>query len=184
MSSRHAPAGTGEYACARPHYPTALFAWLSAQCEHRSLAWDAGCGNGQAVLVLREKGGERRLPVPVGPTEAAALDRRLHGDKRRVSEPPRRDDLWTYVRDDRAAGSDQAPAVWFAYSRYRRGEHPARHLKDFTGILQADGYAGFDRLYASGEIFEAACWAHVRRKFFDLHALQASPTGLGHTCIA
>ncbi len=51
--------------------------------------------------------------------------------------------LWTYVRDDRAAGSTAAPAVWFAYSPDRKGEHPQGHLSAFTGILQADGYAGY-----------------------------------------
>src|SRR5471032_1441878 len=55
--------------------------------------------------------------------------------------------LWTYVRDDRPAGVETPPAVWFAYSPDRKGEHPRRHLRDFKGILQADGYAGFDRLY-------------------------------------
>src|SRR5271166_5549564 len=55
--------------------------------------------------------------------------------------------LWTYVRDDRPAGSEAPPAVWFAYSPDRKGEHPRRHLQHFQGILQADGYAGFDRLY-------------------------------------
>jgi transposase len=68
--------------------------------------------------------------------------------------------LWTYVRDDRASGSDAAAAVWFAYSPDRRGEHPAEHLRNFTGILQADGYAGFNKLYEKGLIVEAACWAH------------------------
>jgi transposase len=83
--------------------------------------------------------------------------------------------LWTYVRDDRPAGSEAAPAVWFAYSPDRKGEHPLAHLKSYRGILQADGYAGFNRLYDSGGIIEAACWAHVRRKFFDLHQAHASP---------
>jgi transposase len=83
--------------------------------------------------------------------------------------------LWTYVRDDRPAGDLAAPAVWFAYSPDRKGEHPHRHLKAFCGTLQADGYAGFNRLYDDGRIREAACWAHVRRKFFDLHQAQASP---------
>jgi transposase len=83
--------------------------------------------------------------------------------------------LWTYVRDDRSAGSVAAPAVWFAYSPDRKGEHPASHLKNYHGILQADGYAGFNRLYETGAIIEAACWAHVRRKFFDLHQGHASP---------
>jgi transposase len=84
--------------------------------------------------------------------------------------------LWTYVRDDRPAGDMTAPAVWFAYSPDRRGEHPHRHLANFQGTLQADAYAGFNRLYDSGRIHEAACWAHVRRKFFDLHEAHASPT--------
>ena len=87
--------------------------------------------------------------------------------------------LWTYVRDDRAAADDSPPAVWFAYSPDRKGEHPRRHLQHFRGILQADGYAGFDRLYNDTDpnhpIKEAACWAHVRRKFFDIHAATDSP---------
>jgi transposase len=83
--------------------------------------------------------------------------------------------LWTYVRDDRPAGSHAAPAVWFAYSPDRKGEHPASHLKDFRGTLQADGYAGFNRLYEQGGIVEAACWAHVRRKFHDLYQAHRSP---------
>ena len=83
--------------------------------------------------------------------------------------------LWTYVRDDRGAGDRTSPAVWFAYSPDRRGEHPHRHLADFKGTLQADAYAGFNRLYDSGRILEAACWAHVRRKFFDLQEAYASP---------
>jgi transposase len=83
--------------------------------------------------------------------------------------------LWTYVRDDRPAGSQAVPAVWFAYSPDRKGEHPAGHLKNFRGTLQADGYAGFNRLYEQGDIVEAACWAHVRRKFHDLHQAHRSP---------
>ena len=83
--------------------------------------------------------------------------------------------LWTYVRDDRPAGDERAPAVWFAYSPDRKGEHPERHLGEFRGTLQADAYAGFNRLYENGRIQEAACWAHVRRKFFDLQQAHASP---------
>jgi transposase len=86
--------------------------------------------------------------------------------------------LWTYVRDDRPAGSDIPPAVFFRYTPDRKGEHPREHLRNFRGTLQADGYAGFHHLYDSGKIFEAACWAHVRRKFFDIHAATASPIGL------
>jgi transposase len=83
--------------------------------------------------------------------------------------------LWTYVRDDRPAGSSEAPAVWFAYSSDRKGEHPQRHLREFSGILQADAYAGFNPLYESGRIQEAGCMAHVRRKFYDLVEAHRSP---------
>jgi transposase len=83
--------------------------------------------------------------------------------------------LWTYVRDDRPAGSAEAPAVWFAYSPDRKSEHPAKHLANFKGTLQADAFAGFNRLYEKGVITEAACWAHVRRKFHDLYEAHASP---------
>jgi transposase len=83
--------------------------------------------------------------------------------------------LWTYVRDDRPAGDTAAPAVWFAYSPDRKGEHPDQHLRKFHGTLQADAYAGFHQLYENGRIQEAACWAHVRRKFYDLQQAHASP---------
>ncbi|HCB2860388.1 IS66 family transposase [Klebsiella aerogenes] len=77
--------------------------------------------------------------------------------------------LWTYVRDDRNAGSALAPAVWFAYSPDRKGIHPQTHLAGFSGVLQADAYAGFNELYRGGRITEAACWAHARRKIHDVH---------------
>lgn len=77
--------------------------------------------------------------------------------------------LWTYVRDDRNAGSELAPAVWFAYSPDRKGIHPQTHLAWFSGVLQADAYAGFNEVYRDGRITEAACWAHARRKIHDVH---------------
>ena len=78
--------------------------------------------------------------------------------------------LWAYVRDERPHGSATPPAVLYRYSPDRKGEHPRAHLAGFTGVLQADGYAGFDGLYQGGRIVEAACWAHARRKFFDIHS--------------
>jgi hypothetical protein len=75
--------------------------------------------------------------------------------------------LWTYVRDDRPAGDTTPAAVWFAYTPDRKGEHPQAHLSKFTGTLQADGYAGFEQIYEAGRIQEAACWAHVRRRFYS-----------------
>ena len=90
--------------------------------------------------------------------------------------------LWTYVRDDRASASTDPAAVWFAYSPDRKGVHPRTHLKDFNGVLQADGYAGFDRLFNEADpqhpIKEAACWAHARRKFYDIHQATQSPLAL------
>ena len=73
--------------------------------------------------------------------------------------------LWTYVRDSRPSADPTPPAVWFAYSPDRRGEHPQGHLKLYRGALQADAYAGFHPLYEDGSILEVACWAHARRKF-------------------
>jgi len=83
--------------------------------------------------------------------------------------------LWAYVRDDRPWQSQVPPAVFYRYSPDRKGIHPQRHLAHFRGILQADSYAGFDALYASGVIREVACWAHVRRKFFDIHKNSGAP---------
>ena len=83
--------------------------------------------------------------------------------------------LWAYLRDERPYAGTATPAVLYRYSPDRRAEHPRRHLAGFAGVLHADGYAGFDGLYDSGRVVEAACWAHVRRKFFDLHATGKAP---------
>ena len=77
--------------------------------------------------------------------------------------------LWVYVRDDRPAGSKDAPAAWYQYSPDRKGEHPQKHLKKYRGILQADAYGGWIKLYDSGNVTEAACWAHARRPWWDLY---------------
>ena len=87
--------------------------------------------------------------------------------------------LWTYVRDDRPFAGREPPAAVFSYSRDRGGEHPERHLGSYAGLMQADAYAGFNRLYEAnrkpGPIAEAACWAHARRKFFDLARINQAP---------
>ncbi len=83
--------------------------------------------------------------------------------------------LWTYVRDERPAGQATPPAVWFQYSPDRKGIHPQQHLKHYRGALHADGYAGFNQLYVKGEVIEVACWAHVRRKFYDIMQSTGSP---------
>jgi transposase len=85
--------------------------------------------------------------------------------------------LWTYVRDDRPWADRTPPAVWFAYSPDRKGEHPQSHLSTFTGTLQADAYAGYHPVYETGRVQEAGCMAHVRRKFYDLVTAHKSPVG-------
>jgi transposase len=90
--------------------------------------------------------------------------------------------VWTYVRDDRPFAGTGPPAALFFYSRDRGGEHPRRHLAGWSGILQADAYAGFGELYAGerrpAPITEASCWSHGRRKFFELADLRKAPLAI------
>jgi transposase len=82
--------------------------------------------------------------------------------------------LWCYVRDDRPFAGQAPPAVLYCYSPDRKGEHPRKHLDLFHGILQADGYQGYARLYDRG-VTDAACMAHARRKFVDVYKSDKSP---------
>ena len=108
---------------------------------------------------------------------------RIHGDDTTVPVQAKgrttTGRLWTYVRDDRPFGGPASPAALFFYSPDRRGEHPQAHLAQYAGILQADAYAGFAPLYAParrpGPIVEAGCWAHGRRKLFELAELGRAP---------
>ncbi len=101
---------------------------------------------------------------------------RLHGDDTTVPVLAKgKTDVgrcWTYVRDDRPFGGPAPPAAVFYYSRDRRGEHPRGHLAQWSGVLQADAYGGYDGLYqggrSPGDIRQALCWAHGRRKVFEL----------------
>jgi transposase len=112
-----------------------------------------------------------------------AAAERLHGDDTTVPLLAKGKTitarLWTYVRDDRPFAGPDPPAAVFFYSRNRGGEHPARHLAGYAGILQADAYAGFGELYDGkrkpGPITEAACWSHGRRRFFELADLKKAP---------
>lgn len=107
---------------------------------------------------------------------------RLHGDDTTVPVLAKgKTDIarcWTYVRDDRPFAGPAPPAAVFHYSRDRRGEHPATHLRGWSGVLQADAYSGYGELYAAprqpAPVLEAACWAHARRKFFVLADIAAS----------
>ena len=90
--------------------------------------------------------------------------------------------LWTYVRDGRGWGSRDPPAVWYRYSPSWHGRYPQKHLATYRGKLQVDGYAGFEALFVPktpqvpARIEEVACFAHARRKHFDLYAATKSPT--------
>jgi transposase len=90
--------------------------------------------------------------------------------------------LWTYVRDDRPFGGPDPPAALFFYARDRSGAHPEQHLRSYAGLMQADAYAGFGKLYEQGRkpgpITEVACWAHARRKFFDLARIAKAPIAI------
>jgi transposase len=107
---------------------------------------------------------------------------RLHGDDTNVPILAKgktiKGHIWTYVRDDRPFGGRAPPAALYRASRDRRGEHPVRHLKAFSGILQADAYNGYNALYdpsrAEGPITSALCWAHARRQFFELADIAAN----------
>lgn len=109
----------------------------------------------------------------------------LHGDDTPVpvlapgTGKTRTGRLWVYLRDERPHAGPAPPAVLYRYSPDRKGEHPRRHLARFRGYLHADGYAGFGPLYQAEDgkpapVIEVFCWAHVRRKFHDLH-LAGSP---------
>jgi len=83
--------------------------------------------------------------------------------------------LWVYARDERPWGGPAPPTALYLYSPDRKAEWPAAHLAAFKGTIQVDGYAGFEKLTAGGDIALAACWAHTRRKFYDVHEATASP---------
>ncbi|RYG95918.1 MAG: IS66 family transposase, partial [Alphaproteobacteria bacterium] len=126
-------------------------------------------------------------PLLVKLRDHVFVGHRLHGDDTPVPvlEPgkgkTRTGRLWTYVRDGRPWGDTIPPAVCYFFSPDRRGLHPRQHLATFSGVLHAEGYAGFRDLYEPRKpgspptIMEAACWAHARRKFFDLTTSGKAP---------
>lgn len=97
---------------------------------------------------------------------------RIHGDDTTVpvlaKGKTKTGRFWTYVRDDKPFNGPAPPSAVFYYSPDRKGEHPQAHLATYGGILQADAYGGYGQLYGDGRISEAGCWAHARRKFFEL----------------
>jgi len=87
--------------------------------------------------------------------------------------------LWVYARDDRPWSGADPPAAVFVYSPDRRAERPATHLANFKGVVQVDGYSGFERLSDGGAIKLAACWSHTRRKFYEVHQATSLPIARG-----
>ena len=83
--------------------------------------------------------------------------------------------LWVYAVDDRGSAATSPPLVWYKFTPDRTGAHPQAELASFTGFLQADAYAGYDKLYSTNRVTEVACWAHFRRKIFDIHTTKPTP---------
>jgi transposase len=150
------------------------YAWEGIELEVSTLAdWVGACA--AALMPMVEA-----IRVHVFAAE------RIHADDTTVPVQAkgkcRTGRLWTYVRDDRPFGGPAAPAAALFYSPDRGGKHPERHLASYAGLMQADAYAGFNRLYEAtrkpGLIVEAACWAHARRKFFELARLRKAPIAI------
>ena len=153
---------------------SAIYARAGVELERSTLAdWV-----GQAAFLLE--------PLAAAITRHVRAGAALHADDTPVPvlDPGRGKTktgrLWALVRDERPWGGPAPPAVTYLYSPDRKGEHAGRLLEGCRGFLHADGYAGFDRLYeldpATGEapLVEVACWAHCRRKLFEVHAATGS----------
>jgi transposase len=161
---------------------------ISKYCDHLPLYRQADIYAREGVVLSRSTlaGWVGRAAFELRPLIEAVAAHVLAGDKIHGDDTPvpvlapgtgktATGRLWAYVRDDRPWASQAPPAVFYCYSPDRKGIHPQSHLGSFRGILQADGYAGFGELYRSGTVSEVACWAHVRRKFFDLHKGNGAP---------
>lgn len=133
---------------------------------------------GQAAWLLQ--------PIVEGIRRHVFLAEKIHGDDTPVpvlapgNGKTKTGRLWVYVRDDRPFCGQAPPAAAYFFSPDRGGEHPARHMASFSGFLQADGYAGFEALFDTARrdrapVMEVACWAHCRRKFFDVWEATKSP---------
>jgi len=150
-------------------------------CDHQPLYRLSGIFARDGVVLDRstlggwvDQGDALIDPLVAAIRRYALASDKVHGDDTPVkvlapgTGKTRTGRLWVYVRDDRPAGDASPRAAWFAYSPDRGGEHPQDHLRGFRGALQADAYAGWPRLYATGQVQEVACWAHARRKWWDL----------------
>ena len=154
---------------------------VSKYCDHQPLYRLSGIFARDGVDLDRstlcgwvDKGDALIDPLVAAVRHYVMANDKIHGDDTPVkvlapgTGKTRTGRLWVYVRDDRPAGDTSPPAAWFAYSPDRGGEHPQDHLRGFRGALQADAYAGWPKLYATGQVREVACWAHARRPWWEL----------------
>lgn len=154
---------------------------VSKYCDHQPLYRLSGIFARDGVDLDRstlcgwvDKGDALIDPLVAAVRRYVMANDKIHGDDTPVkvlapgTGKTRTGRLWVYVRDDRPAGDTSPPAAWFAYSPDRGGEHPQDHLRGFRGALQADAYAGWPKLYATGQVREVACWAHARRPWWEL----------------
>lgn len=154
---------------------------VSKYCDHQPLYRLSGIFARDGVDLDRstlcgwvDKGDALIDPLVAAVRRYVMANDKIHGDDTPVkvlapgTGKTRTGRLWVYVRDDRPAGDTSPRAAWFAYSPDRGGEHPQDHLRGFRGALQADAYAGWPKLYATGQVREVACWAHARRPWWEL----------------
>jgi len=154
---------------------------VSKYCDHQPLYRLSGIFARDGVDLDRstlcgwvDKGDALIDPLVAAVRRYVMANDKIHGDDTPVkvlapgAGKTRTGRLWVYVRDDRPAGDTSPRAAWFAYSPDRGGEHPQDHLRGFRGALQADAYAGWPKLYATGQVREVACWAHARRPWWEL----------------
>jgi len=161
---------------------------ISKYCDHLPLYRQSEIYARQNIHISRSTmaGWMRQIdeliePLSVALRKDVLSSNKLHGDDTTVPVltpglgKTKTGRLWVYVRDDRGYSGESKPAAFYCYSPDRKGVHPRDHLKGYRGTLQADGYAGYNDLYKSDKItgqvniIEAACWAHVRRKFYEDH---------------
>src|SRR5512144_2559966 len=171
VADRARPAGSGAVGARAGRQICGPYPALPAIGDLRT----GGCRT--RLLDARRLGRPGHLAVAAaGRAARGACLRRHQGARRRHAgagarsrpRPHQKGRLWVYVRDDRPCADVSPPAAVFFYTPDRKGERPAEHLARFSGFLQADAYAGFDKLYGE-RIVEVACWAHLRRKIFDVH---------------
>jgi transposase len=166
---------------------------VSKYCDHQPLYRQSGIYAREGVDLDRAimAAWVGKVTALAAPLVEAAADHVMTAEKLHADDTPvpvlapgtgktKTGRLWVYLRDERPYGGQGPPAVVYRYSPDRRGEHPRAHLAAFHGFLQADGYSGFGPLYetANGQpatVTEVACWAHVRRKFYDIHVTSNAP---------